>query len=146
MESKTAKRLTSKQEAFVRNIVDGMSQREAYRHSYNTDRMSEKTIDENACRLFNNSKVLARYNEIQEKLTKETIMTAQERLEYLTGIVKETQKEKISIVKKGEVITVEVPASLGNKLKALDQMNKMQGSYITRVEGNVTMSRLEDLI
>lgn len=50
----------AKQEKFVQNLVKGMSQREAYKSSYNASNMKDTTIDSNASRLFADSKVLAR--------------------------------------------------------------------------------------
>lgn len=61
-----------KQESFVQELIKGKSQRESYKAAgYKTDRMSEKTIDEAACRLMKNSKVLARYEELNDRLIKE---------------------------------------------------------------------------
>ncbi len=129
--------LTAKQEKFVRNLIKGMSQREAYKNSYDAENMTDKTIDEEACRLFNDSKISARYRELQDRLDKATIMTAQERLEYLTGIILDIEREKISVVVEGEVVETEQPADLNVKLKAIDIMNKMQGEYVQKIEADV---------
>lgn len=137
--------LTAKQEKFVRNLIEGMTQREAYKNSYNAENMTDKTIDEKACILFADDKIRARYNELQDQLAKASIMTAQERLIYLTEIVKDIQGEQITEVVDGEVIQHTVPASIKNKLSAIDIMNKMQGEYVTKVEGNVSV-KLEDLL
>lgn len=137
--------LTAKQEKFVRNLIEGMSQREAYKNSYNAENMSDKSIDEVACRLFDDVKVKSRYKELQEQLAKQSIMTAQERLIYLTEIVKDIQGEKVMEVVNGEVKEYTAPASVKNKLSAIDIMNKMQGEYVTKVEGNVSV-KLEDLL
>jgi len=118
--------LTAKQEKFVRNLIQGMSQREAYKNSYNAENMSDKVIDNEASKLFNSHEISMRYKELQDSLDKHTIMTAQERLEYLTGIIKDIQKEQ-----------GEVPADLNTKIRAIDIMNKMQGEYVTKVEADV---------
>lgn len=118
--------LTAKQEKFVRNLVQGMSQREAYKNSYDASNMADKTIDEEACRLFNDCKINARYRELQERLDKHTIMTAQERLEYLTEIIQGLQLDNN-----------DTPADLNIKLKAIDIMNKMQGEYVQKIEADV---------
>jgi phage terminase small subunit len=137
--------LTAKQEKFVRNLIQGMSQREAYKNSYNAENMTDKTIDENACRLFNDSKIKARYMELQDRLDDATIMTAKERLEYLTEIIKGLKGETILQVVDGEEQEVIVPTSVKNKLSAIDLMNKMQGEYVTRVVGDMSV-KLEDLL
>lgn len=33
-----------------------------------------------------------------------------------------------------------------DKLKAIDILNKMSGEYVTKVEGNLNVTKLEDLI
>ena len=129
--------LTAKQEKFVRNLIKGMSQREAYKNSYDAENMTDKTIDEKACILFNNDKIKARYTELQGRLDKATIMTAQERLEYLTEVIMGLQCEKVVQMVNGEAIEVDVPASIKNKLSAIDLMNKMQGEYVQKIEADV---------
>ena len=120
--------LTAKQEEFAKAIVEGMNQADAYRSAYNTKKMSDKTIWENASRLMANSKVTARITELRNELAKPTIMSAQERLEWLTQLIKSDEE------------------STSDKLKAADIMNKMQGEYVTKVEGNLGIKKLEDLI
>lgn len=137
--------LTPKQEKFVRNLIQGMSQREAYKNSYDAENMSDKTIDEEACRLFKDSKISARYKELQDRLEDATIMTAKERLEYLTEVILGLQGENIVEIVEGEAIERTVPTSVKNKLSAIDLMNKMQGEYVTKIAGEVTV-KLEDLL
>ena len=152
MDDNTAKRkggnmmLTPKQEKFVRNLIDGMSQREAYKNSYDAENMSDKVIDNEASLLFNSREIAMRYKELQEQLANATIMTAIERLEYLTGIVKGTERDHgVSLTKDG-VVEYDAPADLNTKIKAIDIMNKMQGEYVTKIEGDVRVRKLEDLI
>ena len=111
--------LTAKQEQFAQNIIKGMSQADAYRSAYSTARMADKTIHENASRLANDSKVAARIEELRGHLVKETIMTAQDRLEWLTELIGSDE------------------ACTSDKLKAIDIMNKMQGEYVQKVEAEV---------
>lgn len=118
--------LTAKQEKFVRNLINGMSQREAYKNSYNAENMSDKVIDNEASKLFNSREISMRYKELQDSLDKHTIMTAQERLEYLTGIIQGLQLDNN-----------EAPADLNTRIRAIDIMNKMQGEYIQKIEADV---------
>lgn len=121
--------LTPKQETFAQKIVEGMSYADAYRSAYSCKKMTDKTIWENASRLMADSKVLARVQELRDKISTESIMTAQERLEWLTRLIKNDE------------------INLSDKLRASDQMNKMQGAYITKIEGDVNIAKkLEDLI
>ena len=111
--------LTQKQEAFVQGILEGMSQADAYRSAYPNQRMTDKTLWESASKLMKNPKVTARLKELRDELAKPTIMSAQERLEWLTGLIK-CEEETTS-----------------DKLKAADIMNKMQGEYVQKVEADV---------
>ena len=120
--------LTDNQEQFVRNIIQGMSQADAYRSAYPNQRMSDKTLHEAASRLMANSKVIARITELRNELAKPSIMSAQERLEWLTRLVDNDEE------------------GTNEKLKAIDIMNKMTGEYVTKVEGSLSVAKLEDLI
>jgi phage terminase small subunit len=115
-----------------------MSQADAYRSAYNTKRMADKTIHENASRLANDSKISARISELRGQLAKETIMSAQERLEYLTRIVRGDEKEIVPNIVNGEVFEVEVPVSIKTRIDAIDKMNKMTGEYVQKVQAEVT--------
>lgn len=120
--------LTAKQEQFVQNVIQGMSQADAYRSAYSCKRMSDNAIYREASLLMSSPKVAQRLNELRNELAKPSIMTAQERLEWLTEVIKSKTEET------------------GDKLKAADIMNKMQGEYVTKVEANVKVKKLEDLI
>lgn len=120
--------LTAKQEKFVQNIIEGMNQSDAYRNSYSTKRMADKTIHENASRLMADSKVAARLQELRDQIMKPSIMSAQERLEWLSQLIKSENE------------------STSDKLKAADIMNKMQGEYVQKIEGALNVAKLEDLL
>ena len=137
--------LTGKQEKFVRNLIAGMSQREAYKNSYDAENMTDSSIDVEACKLFNSPKISQRYNELIERAASASVMTAQERLEYLTAIIYGIEQEQIKGLVEGVEVEYERPADLNTRLKAVDLMNKMQGEYVTKVEANVSM-KLEDLL
>lgn len=120
--------LTANQEKFVQCIIEGMSQADAYRTAYPKQRCSDKTIWENASRIYNNSKVQARLKELRDQLAKPSIMTAQERLEWLTKLIQSDEE------------------TTADKLKASDQMNRMQGEYKQQISAEINVKRLEDLI
>lgn len=110
--------LTAKQEAFVQNILKGMSQADAYRAAYPNNKMTDKTIWESASKLMANPKVATRLDELRERLATPAIMTAQERLKWLTEVIN------------GE-------EDIHAKLKAADIMNKMTGEYVQKVQAAV---------
>lgn len=119
--------LTPKQEQFVQNIIEGMSQADAYRSAYDTKRMSDNAIYREASLLMNNPKVAQRLASITAQADKKKIMSAQERLEWLTELIQ------------GSHLTQD-------KLRAMDIMNKMTGEYVQKIEGNVSVKKLEDLL
>lgn len=111
--------LTANQEEFAKNIVKGMNLADAYRSAYPNQRMSDRTLWVKASELGNNGKVMVRIKELRDKAATPAIMSAQRRLEWLT-----------------ETVTSE-EVSVGDKLKAIDIMNKMQGEYVQKVEADV---------
>jgi phage terminase small subunit len=110
--------LTGKQEEFAKNIVQGMSQADAYRSAYDVEDMSDNAIYVEASRLMDNPKVALRINELRNELAKPTIMSAQERLEWLSELVASF-------------------AVTQDKLRAIDIMNKMTGEYVQKIEADV---------
>jgi uncharacterized protein affecting Mg2+/Co2+ transport len=81
-----SKGLTIKQEKFVQNLFAGMSQREAYRQSFNCEKMADKTIDEAASRLAGDSKVIARLAELTDELKQKNMVTVQRVVDELAHI------------------------------------------------------------
>lgn len=108
--------LTAKQELFVQKIIEGMSQADAYRSAYSCKNMTDNSIYVNASKLVADAKVAQRLKELREQLAKPSIMSAQERLEWLTQLIKSENE------------------STTDKLRATDIMNKMQGEYVQKVE------------
>ena len=122
--------------------MNGMSQREAYKDAYDCKKMSDNAIDREASLLMKNPKVSQRHKELVEEMINPTIMTAQERLKYLTDVIKGVQGEKVTEVVDGEVKEYTVPTSVKNKLSAIDLMNKMTGEYTTKIEAEVTSTNI----
>lgn len=120
--------LTAKQEAFVQNIIQGMSQADAYRSAYSTKRMSDNAIYREASLLVASPKIAQRLQELRNELAKPSIMTAQQRMEWLTSIIQSDEE------------------TTSDKLKASDQLNKMEGKYIQKIEGNLNVTKLEDVL
>ena len=141
--------LTPKQEKFIQNIVSGMSQREAYKDAYNAENMKVETIDAEACKLFNNHKISTRYRELLEELKDKAIMTAQERMKWLTEVINDIQREecRIKTPDQEEIVFGMKNADLNTKMKAIDILNKMDGQYVTKVEGSldVTNTKFDEI-
>ena len=110
--------LTPKQELFVKNIVlEGMNYSDAYRSAYNTENMSDKTINERACRLKDEYKISTRIKELRAEIDSPKIMSATRR------------REKLSEFAQSDDPIV--------AMKAMDLLNKMDGEYIQKVVADV---------
>ena len=131
--------LTAKQEKFVQNLIKGMSQREAYKNSYNNN-MTDKQIDEEACKLLKNPKVNQRYNELIQKAEDEAIMSAIERKKWLTKVINGEIKEESKYYDDHEVVVYEKDADISTKIKALDTLNKMDNAYQQNININGTLN------
>lgn len=106
-------------EKFAQCIASGMSQRKAYRAAFpRSEKWKDETVDSKASVLAKNDKVLERLKELADIATDEAIMDATERKKWLTRIMKSDEEET------------------KEKLKACDILNKMEGSYIDKVEVN----------
>lgn len=112
--------LTAKQEKFVQCIIAGMSQADAYRSAYSVKNMSDNAIYREASLMVDSPKISQRINELRAEMAKSSIMTAQERLEWLTSVIKSEYE------------------STSDKLKASDQMNRMQGEYTQKLHTTLT--------
>lgn len=129
--------LTAKQEKFVQGIIDGMSQADAYRAAYSTRNMSDNAIYREASLLMSIPKISQRIKELRDSMMNDSILSARERLEYLTRVIKGEEPERVVQLVDGERVELELPVSVKNKLGALDLMNKMTGEYTTKIEADV---------
>lgn len=110
--------LTPKQEKFVKAIVlDGMNYSDAYRSAYNTDRMTDKTINEKASLLKDDGKVRARIKELSDEIDSPKIMSRVKRAEKLSELASSGDPNIV--------------------IRAIDTLNKMTGEYIQKVEADV---------
>lgn len=113
--------LTPKQEKFAQSVaLENMNYSDAYRSAYNTEKMTDKTVNEKASLLKDEGKIKARIKELREAATTPKVMTAQRRKEWLTEVVNDPK------------IDIRV------RLQASDQLNRMEGEYVQKVEAEVT--------
>ncbi len=75
--------LTPKREKFVRNLISGMSQREAYRNAYDTERMKQSTVDKKASEIVKLPEVAQRIAELKEKFTERALYTREQAVKDL---------------------------------------------------------------
>lgn len=141
--------LNAKQEKFIQNIVKGMSQREAYKDAYKA-KYKDEAIDNKASALFNKGEVQVRYKELIEQLEDKSIMSAKERMKWLTDVINGDILEDVPLmtgIKEDKANTIKCPTKIDTKLKALDTLNKMSGEYKTVLDGSLEVKKkLEDLL
>ena len=128
-----SEKLNLKQEKFVQGIINGLSQRQAYKEAFGSE-YDDNAIDINASKLFNSAKVKLRYEELLQELEDKSIMSAKERMKWLSDVVRGNIKH-ISYSGNGE--EYENEAYISDKLRAIDTLNKMSGEYTTKVDANV---------
>lgn len=129
---------SEKQEKFVQGLLNGLSQRKAYRAAFpSSAKWGDNTVDVKASQLANDDKVMVRLQELREKATSQAVMSATKRKEWLTNLVNSENEET------------------KDKLKAIDILNKMEGEYTEKVEvngnvnnpfANLTTEELKELI
>ena len=69
--------LTTKQEIFVQRLIEGHSQREAYKFAYNAENMKDESIDVKASNLFKTDKIRLRYEELINELKEKSFYTVE---------------------------------------------------------------------
>lgn len=126
--------LTIKREKYVLNLINGMSQREAYKGAFDAKNMKDATIDKRASELFQKGEVKGRYDELLKEIKNKSIMTAEERQIWLSKVIKGEIKDTYHYFSDGEYIEEEKESDINAKIKALDTLNKMTGEYIQKVE------------
>ena len=89
--------LTTKQENFVQGLVAGLSQRDAYKQAYKTDRMKDSTINVKASELAKDGKVTVRYRELLKEYSNMNLWTREaafNEYEWLKNRAKEDIQEE----------------------------------------------------
>ena len=163
-------KLTQKQENFCLNILQGMSQREAYIQSYKPN-YAITTIDANASRLASNEKVLKRLTELREKAQNNKIASVIERKEILSEIARasmtnfvevgqdgawfnidntnlnsraiQSVQSKTILGKDGADDAVFIRVNLHNPIDAIKELNKMDGVYSDSAQININNDNRE---
>ena len=109
----------SRHEKFAQGIASGLSQRKAYRAAFkNSVNWKDTTVDNRASELAKTSEVLGRVKELAAEASSKAIMTATERKEWLSKVIRSEEEYT------------------KDKLKAVDILNRMDGEYIEQVQVN----------
>ena len=118
--------LTVKQEIFVQRLIEGNSQREAYKFAYNCENMKDESIDVEASKLFNSPKIIQRYEELLEEHKQKALYTREEAINDLIWL-KEKAREDIEYRGLKQ-------ANGGHFLKSVNELCQLEGLYPTKEE------------
>lgn len=83
---------------------------------------SDKFAGQNADKLLKNTKIAQYIGELTEKAKDKRIMTAKDRQITLSDIARDDAQKA------------------GDRVKAIDTLNKMTGEYVTKIESSVNMT------
>lgn len=98
---------------------------------------SEKTAGSIGQRLLNNVEVAAALKKLGTRRTKRKLDSIEGRRAWLMSVI-EGELSDVHVDKDG--VDSDVRPSLPVRLKAIDQLSKMSGDYITKVEASGTMT------
>lgn len=120
--------MNAQQKKFCEEYVkNGLNGKRAYLSSYKSCK-KESTAEVNASKLLRNTKVQEYISQLQSELRSKAIMSATERMEFLSSVVSGELKES-SLDGDKEV-------KMGDRLKAVEIMNKMDGSNTENINVN----------
>lgn len=129
-EKEPSKRLTANQQVFVQNILNGMTQLDAYKDAYDTRTENDSTISVNANRLIRNPKIAALLGSLtdtfKEKIIQDAVGTRRYVMEQL-------------------YVHASAAKSEGTKLKALEMMGRAVGMFTDKVEQKVEQISTDQL-
>ncbi len=129
-EKEPSKRLTANQQVFVQNILNGMTQLDAYKDAYDTRTESDATISVNANRLIRNPKIAALLGSLTDTFKEKVIQDAVGTRRYVM--------EQLYVHAAGA-------KSEGTKLKALEMMGRAVGMFTDKVEQKVEQISTDQL-
>lgn len=113
--------LTAKQEKFVQGLVAGLSQREAYKQSYDSKKMKDNTIDRKAFNLTKDGKIRARYEELMNEHKEKALWTREKAVSDLIWI-KDKARESVSTIGIDK-------ANSGAFISAIKELNTLEDLY-----------------
>lgn len=104
-------------EKFIQEMLTGKSQRQAYYVAYpSSKKWKPETVDKRASELYSKGVVLGRYKELQSMYLDKAIMSRKERMVTLSEIASDEEMNETA------------------RIKAIDTLNKMDGSSMEKVE------------
>ena len=117
------KRITPAMRAFVSNIAQGLSTKDAYRKAYDCANRSEATIISNANTLLKDSRITLLLESVWEDVKENIVSDQVLARRYVMGELFKHADDKT--------------AQLSNRIKSLELMGKAVGMFVDKVETKV---------
>ena len=114
--------LTPKQEKFIMALINGMSQRQAYKFAYNYENMKDTTIDVKACKLFKKDKIQLRYNQLIKEKQQNILKNVSNINSDLLSKVEKYKNENETII---EFIESAILKSLPKEISTQEKLKKI---------------------
>lgn len=134
-------KLTAKQEKFAQNIIQGMTQSDAYRDAYDAENMQYDTIWSRARDVRAHSKVSARIDELRAEIQREFVKSEAWNLEnHVKKLTKFLEEKPFAEIK-------DSLKSSDQQLKALEQLCAIYGFKEPEksiVDNRVSVTKQED--
>lgn len=124
--------LTEKQRAFARYCFSGMSQREAYRKAFPNKKLKDASCDVQASRLLKNVKVQEYLEELRRQAQSDAVLTKRARMEWLSRVVTTAPNAvdgESDLCQEMTTSEFGVKCRMPDKLRAVQELNKMDGAY-----------------
>jgi hypothetical protein len=121
-------KLTAKQEKFAQELAKGKSQYQAYITAYpNQADNTRETVDANASKLANSTKIVTRVDKLREPLRKKFQKTLEDLLNEMEELKTEADDRKL-------------------KLDCMKEQGKLLGFYTQKVENTIKGDTLTEIL
>lgn len=134
MTKKNDEKLTPKQENFCREYIKSGNASDAYKKSYNAQKMKSTTINETASRMLKERKICARIAELDSEKKNEAIADAQEIQELLTKLLRGQEVEQVPMMSDDGIVMAEKKVTPKDRIKAGETLAKMRGYFDIKIK------------
>ena len=116
------RKLTPKQEKFIMALINGMSQRQAYKMAYEADNMKNETIDSKASMLFKQENIQLVYSQLIREKQKAIIKNTSKINSDLISKIDKYKNENETII---EFIESAILKSLPKEISTQEKLKKI---------------------
>lgn len=137
--------LTPKREKFCQEFKKCGNQTEAYKKAFDCKNMKPETINTRAYELMQNSEIRDRIKELQDKIEKKNILSAQQLQEELTRYILDEKEEECIVVeancdKSSTARRMSKKVQPKDKLKAIELLCKLAGYNVEKDGTTIPLS------